>query len=158
MTGIRAGVGALLKQDHSCLITVHCLAHRLELSLKDGAKGIKLYEKAVSTLAMGLYFFYHNSALNRAMLCRSHDATVTSDAECDEKLLMSTRAGGTMSIGHTLVAVSNLCASYRFIVSHLGQVSFKFYYDLKKELSVTVGRSFPLGTPVSSANKLTFMK
>ena len=158
MTGIRTGVGALLKRDQSCLITVHCLAHRLDLSLKDGAKGIKLYEKAVSTLAMGLYFFYHNSALNRAILCRSHDAAVASDAECDERLLMSTRAGGTRWIGHTLVAVSNLCASHRFIVSHLGQVSFKCYYDFKKDVSVTVGRSFPLSTPVSSANNLTFMK
>jgi hypothetical protein len=38
---------------------------RLELALKDTSKMNNLYDKTISTLCMGLYYFYHNSALNR---------------------------------------------------------------------------------------------
>ena len=33
MTGVKAGVGALLRKTQPSIITIHCLAHRLELSL-----------------------------------------------------------------------------------------------------------------------------
>lgn len=94
------------------------MAHRLELSLKDASKKVNLYDKAICTLALGLYYFYHNSALNRAMLHRSMDAAVKSGKD---KLLMLTRPGGTRWVGHAaLLAVTNLITSYKFIVAHLG--------------------------------------
>lgn len=74
MVRCRAGVGALLRNDQPSMLTLHCMAHRLELALKDSTKKIKLYDKSVTVLCMGLYYFYHNSALNRAMLVRSFDA------------------------------------------------------------------------------------
>lgn len=37
-TGINSGVGALLRKLQPIIITLHCMAHRLELSLKDAIK------------------------------------------------------------------------------------------------------------------------
>ena len=65
MLGCKAGVGALLQKEQPSLIKIHCMAHRLELSLKDMAKSTKLYVKTVDTLLLGLYLFYHYSSLNR---------------------------------------------------------------------------------------------
>ena len=38
MLGSKAGVGALLRREQPCLISIHCMAHRLELALKDASK------------------------------------------------------------------------------------------------------------------------
>ena len=120
MTGRKGGVGALLRQEQPALITIHCIAHRLELAIKDAAKTVKLYDKTVNVLAMGLYYFYHNSSLNRAMLTRSSKA-LRSDS--DKGLLLPTRVGGTRWIGHTYMALDHLIVSYKYIVGHLGQLT-----------------------------------
>lgn len=120
MTGSKAGVAAILRKSQPSLLTIHCLAHRLELCIKDAAKTVKLYDKTVSVLAMGLYYFYHNSSLNRAMLKRSCVALKT---EYDNDLLLPTRVGGTRWIGHTVTALQNLTVSYKYIVGHLGQLT-----------------------------------
>ena len=122
MVGARAGVGTLLNRDSPTMITIHCMAHRLELCLKDSVKKLNLYEKCISVLAMGIYYFYHNSALNRSMLVRSFKAL---NEDSKRKLLMPTRVGGTRWIGHTFRALTNLTRSYQFIVTHLGQVLFR---------------------------------
>ncbi|KAL4240681.1 Sperm flagellar protein 2 [Mactra antiquata] len=96
------------------------MAHRLELSLKDAAKSVKLYDKTVNVLAMGLYYFYHNSSLNRAMLNRSASALKT---DGDKSLLLPTRVGGTRWIGHTALALEHLTVSYKYILGHLGQLT-----------------------------------
>jgi hypothetical protein len=94
------------------------MAHRLELSLKDVAKQVKTYER-VNTLLAGLFYFYHNSALNRALLQKTFEATKTNE----EKLLMPTRVRGTQWIGHQLTAILHIVTSYRFIVTRMEQVS-----------------------------------
>ena len=76
MTGCKAGVGALFHTKQPYLLTVYCMAHWLELALKDVSKKVKLYDKTVNALAMGIYYFYHNSSLNHGMLCRAHTVCV----------------------------------------------------------------------------------
>ncbi|XP_014662095.1 PREDICTED: zinc finger protein 862-like [Priapulus caudatus] len=120
MVGCKAGVGALLRKDQPSLVTLHCMAHRLELSLKDASKSLKLYDKAINTVAMGLYYFYHNSSLNRAMLRRSYEALKQNN---DSAFLIPTRIGGTRWIGHTMRALTNLISSYKYIMAHLGQLT-----------------------------------
>ena len=120
MTGAKGGVGALLRAEQKEVITLHCMSHRLELALKDSTKGLKLYDKAINVLAMGLYYYYHNSALNRGMLRRTF-AALKGDNDVN-KLLLPTRVGGTRWIGHQCTALSNLTTSYRFIVAHLEQI------------------------------------
>ena len=119
MMGSKAGVGALLRAEQPSLLSIHCMAHRLELALKDSTKKMKLYDKTVNVLAMGIYYFYHNSGLNRSMLVRSYNATI---GDKKDELLVPTRVGGTRWIGHTLRALVNLTTSYKYIVQHLGQV------------------------------------
>lgn len=67
MTGCKSGVRAILEKDCPSIVTIHCMAHRLELSLKDVTKKLKTYER-VGILSAGLYNYHHNSALNRAVL------------------------------------------------------------------------------------------
>lgn len=117
-TGQKGGVGARLKTEQPDLIVLHCMAHRLELSIKDVLKKVHLYRKVVDTLLKGLFYFYHNSPLNNAMLHRTYHAM----KEEGDKLLIPTRTDGTRWVGHQLLAVTNVLTSYKFIVGHLAQV------------------------------------
>lgn len=117
-TGQKGGVGARLKTEQPDLIVLHCMAHRLKLSIKDVLKKVPLYRKVVDTLLKGLFYCYHNSPLNNAMLHRTYHAM----KEEGDKLLIPTRTDGTRWVGHQLLAVTNVLTSYKFIVGHLEQV------------------------------------
>lgn len=117
MTGCKSGVRAILEKDCPSIVTIHCMAHRLELSLKDVTKKVKTYER-VNILLAGLYYFYHNSALNRAVLQKTYEATKSQD----EKLLIPTRVGGTRWIGHQVTAILHVITSYKFIITHMEQL------------------------------------
>ena len=119
MVGCKAGVSALLKQEQPCLVTVHCMAHRLELCLKDAAKKVSVYDKIINTLLMGIYYFYYHSSLNRSMLLRTFNALKTGD----DKPLIPVKSGGTRWIGHQFRAITAVVTSYKFIVAHLEQVN-----------------------------------
>lgn len=71
MSGLKTGLAARLKNNaqDTCMLSIHCLAHRLELSLKDSVKKVqnKLYDKA-ETLLMGLYYFYKKSPKQKKQL------------------------------------------------------------------------------------------
>jgi hypothetical protein len=117
-TGQKSGVGALLQKWQPDLIVLHCMAHRLELSVKDVMKKVPLYQRVVGTLLKGLFYFYHNSSLNTSMLRRTYHAL----KQDGDKLLIPTRTDGTRWVGHQLLAVTNVLTSYKFIVGHLEQV------------------------------------
>jgi hypothetical protein len=70
MMGKKTGLVTLMQHDHPEMISVHCLAHRLELAFKGVFKGDKLYTQ-LSTLLLGLYYFYKNSPKQRKCLKRS---------------------------------------------------------------------------------------
>lgn len=123
MTGCKSGVKAILEKDCPSIVTIHCMAHRLELSLKDVTKNVKTYQR-VNILLAGLYYFYHNSALNRAVLQKTYEATKS----LDENLLIPTRVGGTRWIGHQVTAITYVITSYKFIVTHMEQVSTLYSY------------------------------
>ncbi|KAH3828370.1 hypothetical protein DPMN_130328 [Dreissena polymorpha] len=97
MLGCKAGVGALLQKEQPSLIKIHCMAYRLELSLKDMAESTKFYVKTVDSLLLGLYLFYHYSSLNRSMLNRSYEALKTTE---DGPLLMPVRWRNSMDSTH----------------------------------------------------------
>lgn len=67
MLGCHNGLVTLLRQEYSEILGIHCLAHRLELAYKDALKGDRLYVQ-LSTLLLGLYYFYKNSAKQRKNL------------------------------------------------------------------------------------------
>lgn len=65
MLGCKNGVAAHLKRIQPALVAVHCYAHKLELAFKDAIKKVSIDAKVSTCLLQGLYYFYHNSALNR---------------------------------------------------------------------------------------------
>jgi hypothetical protein len=117
MVGKKSGVAAHLTEEQPALVVVHCFAHKLELALKDASKNNKLYDKVVRVLLMGLYYFYHNSPLNRSMLRRALEM------QPEGRILMPTRVGGTRWIPHTVRAITNLLATLVAVKQHLEQVN-----------------------------------
>lgn len=65
MLGRNNGVAAKLRRLQPAMVAVHCYAHKLELAFKDAIKHVPLDKKVTTCLLQGLYYFYHNSALNR---------------------------------------------------------------------------------------------
>jgi hypothetical protein len=106
----------VIPQEKNQIIGVHCLAHRLELCFKKAVKSIPLACK-LDTLLLNLYYFYHNSPLQRNLLGQSFKAR-------DEKLIIPTRVGGTRWVSHILKAVEHLFRGYGAIVTHLEQVNY----------------------------------
>ena len=113
-TGKNTGVVKRLRDEVPHLVGVHCMAHRLELSLNDAAKTVPP-QKATNQLLLSLYLFYHASPLNGSNLknsCRSLDMV----------FLVPTRVGGTRWAAHTLKALTHLIRGYPALVQHLQQV------------------------------------
>ncbi|KAK6178205.1 hypothetical protein SNE40_013015 [Patella caerulea] len=61
--GKKGGVAAKLKNDVPYVITIPCIAHRLELAMKNAAKSLPLVN-SLEKLMENVYKFYHYSPLN----------------------------------------------------------------------------------------------
>ena len=96
------------------IIGVHCMDHRLELAFKDSTAKNTCHKK-LEELLLGLYYFYHSSALNRANLQRSFGILAL-------RPVMPTRVGGTRSIGHIRLAIDRFLKGYAAIIQHLKQI------------------------------------
>ena len=114
MRGCRSGVVARITEGLLHVFAVHCMAHRLELSFKDAASKNPCCKK-IDSLLMGLYYFYHNSALNRANLKASYESL-------QKPLLMPTHVGGTRWVSHILKALDHFLRGYAAVVQHLEQI------------------------------------
>jgi hypothetical protein len=117
MAGNRNGVNALLKQDMLYLVTIHCLAHRVELAIKDVMKTEQsnLYDKT-NTLLSGIYYLYKNSSKLKKELFSVFELLKL-------KVLLPARVGGTRWVPHTVNAINIFLKSYRAIVTHLDNAS-----------------------------------
>jgi hypothetical protein len=113
MTGHVKGVAALLKADYPEVTTIHCLAHRVELAVKDHIKKAnnKLYDRAM-TLLIGLFYFYKKSFKQTKQLMRAFEGL-----QISPRLPM--RVGGTRWVPHTIAAIDAFCHSYLAICSQL---------------------------------------
>ena len=60
MVGQHGGVFGILKEDIPSLISVHCIAHNLELGLRDTIKRIPLFQE-VKELSQGMWKYYKYS-------------------------------------------------------------------------------------------------
>ena len=61
-TGERAGVKALVKEDMPWIVVFWCLAHRLELLIKDTL--CSTHFKAIDEFLLQVYYVYENSPKN----------------------------------------------------------------------------------------------
>ena len=115
MQGRNNGVAVRLREHQPKLQSVHCMAHRLELAYRDVLKTVPIFKRMDSFL-LGLYLFYHNSALNRSNL-------KTSFKSMDESCIVPTRVGGTRWMSHTKGALDKVTRGYTALLQHLEQVN-----------------------------------
>ena len=114
MLGSNNGVIALLQKEKPNIIGIHCCGHRLELAYKDAFKRHPLAEK-ITTLLIGLYYFYKTSALNRTNLKHAFKCL-------GMKTLLPLWASGTRWVGHIYVALDHFIKGYKAIRLHLEQL------------------------------------
>ena len=114
MTGKFNGVCKKVQDGRDFIVPVHCLAHRLELSIKDAFKSAVIHMK-LETLLKPLYKFYHKSAVNRSGL-KQHFRKL--DLTCK----VPRRIGGTRWVTHTKNAVDTMIEGQQAIVNHLNEV------------------------------------
>ncbi len=111
MLGKNNGVASLLRKIQPALVSVHCMAHRTELSFRDATKNVGLYDKCI-TLLLGLYLFYKQSYRQRNLLKQCYETYA-------KKQMIPTRVGGTRWVGHTLKAINILLHGYDVIHAQL---------------------------------------
>ena len=68
--GDKNGVISILRNNHPWVIYVWCMAHRLELALKDVLQGTSFDD--VDQVLLRLYYLYENSSKKLRQLCELH--------------------------------------------------------------------------------------
>ena len=113
--GVKSGLAALLKSSRPYLVSVHCLAHMLELSFKDSVKKCKLYDKTM-VLMLGLYYLYRKSPKLKNGLKESFSAM-------QQKQVLPTRVWGTRLVPHLYRTIGSFFKGYTVIRRHLETAS-----------------------------------
>ncbi|KAG1697210.1 Alpha-1,2-mannosyltransferase ALG9 [Nymphon striatum] len=111
MMGHRQGVIKLLTDSGQVpwVLSVWCLAHHLELAMKDSFKGEYL-ETVVETLT-SVHYFYEGSAK------RNKEAADIAEL-MEETFLKPERCNGTRWVDHKLRAVSKLIKIWKILIMH----------------------------------------
>ncbi|KAM9138939.1 sperm flagellar protein 2-like [Pangshura tecta] len=114
MVGENNGVAKLLKEIQPCVQSVHCFAHRLELAYKGALKSIQLYT-TLSGLLQNIYYFYHNSPLNKSNLKSTYETLKLRPA-------IPSRIGGTRWLSRLQTALQILLKGYPAILLHMNKM------------------------------------
>lgn len=112
MMGQQSDMSAQIKEAAPHLVSVHCVAHRLEFGIEDTTKQVP-YLANIEELLFSLYKFYHNSPLNWTSLKECGAAAGIS-------VLKPSNVQGTRWICHHERALSK---DWPCPVSHLEQVA-----------------------------------
>ncbi|XP_066844386.1 sperm flagellar protein 2 isoform X3 [Anser cygnoides] len=114
MIGENNGVAELLREIQPCVQSVHCFAHRLKLAYKGALKNIQLYNILTNGLR-NMYYFYHNSPLNKNNLKATYEAIRIRPA-------IPSRIGGSQWLPRLQTALQILLKGYPAIVLHLSKI------------------------------------
>ncbi|XP_040398128.1 sperm flagellar protein 2 isoform X2 [Cygnus olor] len=114
MIGENNGVAELLREIQPCVQSVHCFAHRLKLAYKGALKNIQLYNILTNGLR-NIYYFYHNSPLNKNNLKATYEAIKIRPA-------IPSRIGGSQWLPRLQTALQILLKGYPAIVLHLSKI------------------------------------
>ncbi|XP_041353824.1 zinc finger protein 862-like [Gigantopelta aegis] len=120
--GKESGVLVRLKKTMPWLIMIHCIAHRLELALKDSFKG-SFYELEIDNLMMHLYYMYRRSVKKWHELQRTAETF-------GEHVVKPSRSQGTRWIDHRRKALTALIQDYRCIVTQLQEQGSELRKDI----------------------------
>ena len=118
--GERGGLKRNLKEAVPWAVVIWCLAHRLELSLKDALKSS--FFTAIDELLLQVYYMYENSPKK----CRELEVVVEELKACLEPSELPTsggtrplRACGTRFIAHKVAALGRLIDRFGTYLAHL---------------------------------------
>ncbi|XP_074851770.1 zinc finger protein 862-like [Carettochelys insculpta] len=114
MVGENNGVAQLLKEIQPCVQSVHCFAHRLELAYKEALKSIQLYTTLIGLL-QNIYYFYHNSPLNKTNLKSTYETLKLRPA-------IPSRIGGSRWLSRLQTALQILLKCYPAILLHMSKL------------------------------------
>ena len=116
MVGKNDGVFGILKGDISSLISVHCIAHRLELGLQDTLKAIPLFRE-VNEMLQGMWKYYKYS-------CKAQKELKELAESMNERAYKCVKAGGCRWVPHLHRALLVLLyKKYKNIVLHFEHAS-----------------------------------
>ncbi|XP_021357227.1 zinc finger protein 862-like [Mizuhopecten yessoensis] len=112
MMGKKKGVISLLKEQGNAdwVLSVWCLAHRLELAIKDAFK--QTYMDTVVDVLQLIFYFYRGSAK------RNKEAHDIADM-MEDHFYKPAKANGTRWVEHKLMAVAKLKSNWKVIVMHI---------------------------------------
>lgn len=113
--GARRGLATLMKEDEGIewLVAVHCVSHRLELSIADAVKSTFFSE--ISEMLLKLFYLYKNSPKKMRQLAGIADAM-----EMD--ISSPTKATGTRWLEHKIRAMKWLSVNYGLVLTHLSHL------------------------------------
>ena len=118
------GLRGKLEVDRPWLVTTWCVAHRLELALKDSLKTTIFHE--IDEMLMQIYYLYTKSPKK----CRELDEVITEMQACFEESEFSVlggnrpiRACGTRFIAHKVAAIYRFIECYGAYLNHLTSLS-----------------------------------
>ena len=115
-SGNKNGVKALLEEKAPWLIYTWCVAHKLELALKD-ALSETIFQK-VDNMLLRLYYLYHKSPKKLQELKLLHDL-IKDTFDFEEGSLKPKRACGTRWIAFKLSALRLVLDKYGVYMQHL---------------------------------------
>ena len=118
--GEKAGVKAILKKKYSWFLFVWCIAHCLELALKDAFRGT--YFKEIDDCLLKLYCLYKKSP-KRLRGLRELSNMCKDSWEFVEGSVKAKRASGTRWIIHKLNALKVLVDKFSIFIQHLESCS-----------------------------------
>ncbi|XP_019465901.1 zinc finger protein 862-like [Meleagris gallopavo] len=113
-TGQNDGVANLVREIQPCVQSVHCFAHRLRLAYKGALENVQLYGILTSGLR-NMYYFYHNSPLNKNNLKAIYEAIKLYPA-------IPFRIGGSQWLPRLQTALQILLKGYPALVLHLNKI------------------------------------
>ena len=114
------GLKGMMEKKLPWLFWMWCMAHRLELAVKDALKGTAFDE--IDEMLLRLYYIYENSPKK----CRQLVEVVNDLRECfvcEEGGTKPIRASGSRWIGHKWNAMNHVLAKYGAYTNHLAALS-----------------------------------
>jgi hypothetical protein len=117
-SGNKNGVKALLEKNSPWLVYTWCVAHKLELALKDALNGTRF--DSVDDMLAKLYSLYHKSPKKMHELKQLHDLL---DFDFEEGAVKPKRASGTRWIEFKLSALRIVLDKYGVYIQHLENLS-----------------------------------
>ena len=129
-TGVKNGLGALLKEEYPHIFVFWCVCHRLELAIQDAFKGTLLFD--IKEILMRLYYLYDKSPKKLRSLHVLHGALadmIREDGEdgevdyIDDTGITPLKSHGTRWITHVLHSMTRAYHNYGIYMADIQRLA-----------------------------------